>query len=76
VAGCGADAAPYFRIFNPILQGQKFDPDGAYVRHFAPEIAGLPDTYLHAPWTGCRRGVGGNRRVALSPADLNAKTGG
>jgi deoxyribodipyrimidine photo-lyase len=51
VAGCGADAAPYFRIFNPILQGQKFDPTGAYVRQFVPEIAGLPDAYLHQPWT-------------------------
>jgi deoxyribodipyrimidine photo-lyase len=51
VAGCGADAAPYFRIFNPILQGQKFDPTGAYVRQFVPEISGLPDTYLHQPWT-------------------------
>jgi deoxyribodipyrimidine photo-lyase len=50
VAGCGADAAPYFRIFNPILQGQKFDPTGAYVRQFVPEISELPDTYLHQPW--------------------------
>ena len=50
VAGSGADAAPYFRIFNPVLQGRKFDPDGAYVRRFVPEIANLPDKYLHAPW--------------------------
>ncbi|WP_083649415.1 cryptochrome/photolyase family protein [Salaquimonas pukyongi] len=50
VAGCGADAAPYFRIFNPVLQGRKFDPDGGYVRRFVPEIANLPDKYLHAPW--------------------------
>jgi len=50
VAGCGADAAPYFRIFNPILQGQKFDPDGAYVRRFVPELAGLPDNFIHTPW--------------------------
>ncbi|MFM7346321.1 MAG: cryptochrome/photolyase family protein [Tagaea sp.] len=50
VAGCGADAAPYFRIFNPMLQGAKFDPDGAYVRRFVPELAGLPNEYLHAPW--------------------------
>ncbi|WP_346763330.1 cryptochrome/photolyase family protein [Mangrovimicrobium sediminis] len=50
VAGCGADAAPYFRIFNPILQGRKFDPDGEYVRQWVPEIASLPDKYLHAPW--------------------------
>lgn len=50
VAGCGADAAPFFRIFNPVTQGQKFDPAGAYVRHFVPEIARLPDKYLHNPW--------------------------
>ena len=50
VAGCGADAAPYFRIFNPILQGAKFDPDGAYTRRFVPELAELPTEYLFAPW--------------------------
>ncbi len=51
VAGSGADAAPYFRIMNPILQGQKFDPNGDYVRQFVPEIADLPTEYLHTPWT-------------------------
>ncbi len=50
VAGCGADAAPYFRIFNPILQGRKFDPDGRYVRHWVPELNDLPAKYLHEPW--------------------------
>lgn len=50
VAGCGADAAPYFRIFNPILQGEKFDPEGTYVRHWVPEIAPLPAKYVHRPW--------------------------
>ncbi|MDH3241557.1 MAG: DNA photolyase family protein [Alphaproteobacteria bacterium] len=50
VAGCGADAAPYFRIFNPVLQGRKFDPLGGYVRKWVPEIAGLPDRVLHSPW--------------------------
>ena len=50
VAGSGADAAPYFRIFNPVLQGRKFDPDGAYVRRFVPELAALPDDVIHAPW--------------------------
>jgi deoxyribodipyrimidine photo-lyase len=50
VAGCGADAAPYFRIFNPVLQGKKFDPDGAYVRRFVPELAKLPAEHIHAPW--------------------------
>lgn len=51
VAGCGADAAPYFRIFNPVLQGQKFDPSGAYVRRFVPELAQLPDKHIHTPWS-------------------------
>ena len=50
VAGCGADAAPFFRIFNPVLQGEKFDPQGDYVRRFVPELAGLPDRFLHKPW--------------------------
>jgi deoxyribodipyrimidine photo-lyase len=50
VAGCGADAAPYFRVFNPVLQGQKFDPTGAYVRNYVPELARLPDEHIHAPW--------------------------
>jgi deoxyribodipyrimidine photo-lyase len=50
VAGCGADAAPYFRIFNPVLQGEKFDPDGAYVRRFVPELAKLPARWMHKPW--------------------------
>jgi deoxyribodipyrimidine photo-lyase len=50
VAGCGADAAPYFRIFNPVLQGHKFDADGRYVRRWVPELARLPDAHLQAPW--------------------------
>jgi deoxyribodipyrimidine photo-lyase len=50
VAGCGADAAPYFRIFNPVLQGRKFDPAGAYIRHWIPELRDLPDKYIHAPF--------------------------
>lgn len=49
VAGCGADAAPYFRIFNPVTQGIKFDPQGHYVRRYVPELASLPDKYLHDP---------------------------
>ena len=51
VAGSGADAAPYYRIFNPMLQGEKFDPDGRYVRRFVPELASLPSSVIHAPWT-------------------------
>ena len=50
VAGSGADAAPYFRIFNPILQGQKFDPQGVYVRKWIPELSGVPDKDIHTPW--------------------------
>ncbi|MDN3516085.1 deoxyribodipyrimidine photo-lyase [Aquisalimonas lutea] len=50
IQGCGADAAPYFRIFNPVRQGERFDPDGAYVRHWVPELAALPAKHIHAPW--------------------------
>jgi deoxyribodipyrimidine photo-lyase len=50
-AGCGADAAPYFRIFNPVLQGERFDKTGTYVRRWCPELARLPDKYIHQPWT-------------------------
>jgi len=53
-AGCGADAQPYFRVFNPVTQGVKFDASGAYVRRWVPEIATLPDAYIHAPWTAPR----------------------
>ena len=50
VAGSGADAAPYFRIFNPTTQGERFDPAGDYVRHWVPELRNLPDKHLHKPW--------------------------
>lgn len=50
VAGSGADAAPYFRIFNPFTQGEKFDPEGQYIRRFVPELAKLPNGYIHRPW--------------------------
>jgi deoxyribodipyrimidine photo-lyase len=61
VAGSGADAAPYFRIFNPVKQGETFDPDGAYVRRFVPELGNLSAQYIHSPW--------------LAPADALAKAG-
>jgi deoxyribodipyrimidine photo-lyase len=50
VAGCGLDASPYFRIFNPVIQGEKFDADGHYVRKFLPELAKLPNDWLHKPF--------------------------
>ena len=50
VAGCGADAAPYFRIFNPILQGEKFDKDGLYVKKWVPELKNVPKKFIHKPW--------------------------
>jgi deoxyribodipyrimidine photo-lyase len=61
VAGSGADAAPYFRIYNPVTQGRKFDADGRYVRKWVPELAGLHDRWLHVPWT--------------APADALARAG-
>jgi hypothetical protein len=50
VAGCGVDAAPYFRVFNPVLKGEKFDPDGAYVRRWVSELGELPGPLIHQPW--------------------------
>jgi len=50
IAGCGADEAPYFRIFNPVIQGQKFDPDGKYVRKYVPELTHMPNKFLFNPW--------------------------
>lgn len=60
VAGSGADAAPYFRIFNPVLQGEKFDPEGGYVRRWIPELADVPPKWIHKPWAApdeTRRGL-------------------
>ncbi|WP_417789167.1 cryptochrome/photolyase family protein [Terasakiella pusilla] len=51
VAGCGADAAPFFRIFNPVTQSKKFDPEGEYIRTFVPELANMDSKYIHEPWT-------------------------
>jgi deoxyribodipyrimidine photo-lyase len=50
VAGCGADASPYYRVFNPILQGQKFDPEGDYVKKWVPELKDVPTEFIHFPW--------------------------
>jgi deoxyribodipyrimidine photo-lyase len=51
VAGTGADGAAYFRMLDPVAQGLRFDPDGAYVRRWVPELAGLPGGMVHSPWT-------------------------
>lgn len=59
VAGSGADAAPYFRIFNPVAQGERFDPDGAYMRRWVPELAALPAPAIHAPWKAPRGTLAG-----------------
>ena len=50
IAGCGADAAPFFRIFNPTRQSQRFDPNGLYIKKWVPELSKLPTKYLHEPW--------------------------
>jgi deoxyribodipyrimidine photo-lyase len=49
-AGCGADAQPFFRIFNPVSQSERYDPDGDYIRRYVPELSDLPDDAIHAPW--------------------------
>ena len=76
-AGCGTDATPYFRIFNPVTQGERFDPDGVYVRRWVPELATLPNRYIHQPWTapaavlqGCRLRLGSDYPMPI--ADLKA----
>ena len=50
IAGCGADAAPYFRIFNPITQGEKFDPNGEFVKYWIPNLKKVPKKFIHKPW--------------------------
>jgi len=67
VAGSGADAAPYFRIFNPITQGEKFDPRGVYVRRWIPELANLPDKVIHSPWTAATHLTAGAKRTYSRP---------
>ena len=57
-AGSGADAAPYFRIFNPVTQGERFDADGDYVRRWIPELADLPARWIHKPWAASAKVLG------------------
>ncbi|MBL8582192.1 MAG: deoxyribodipyrimidine photo-lyase [Rhizobiaceae bacterium] len=66
VAGCGADAAPYFRVFNPILQGEKFDPGGDYVSSFVPELDGMPSAHIHKPWEA----AAGKRKAGAYPSPI------
>lgn len=72
VAGSGADASPWFRIFNPVTQGEKFDPDGRYVKRWVPELHRVPAKYIHAPWTapGEVLGDAGVRLGATYPRPL------
>ncbi len=84
VAGCGTDAAPYFRVFNPTTQAKKFDPAGTYIRRYVPELIGLADQHIHEPW-GAPGGAAGypapivdhaaERKDALDRYDL-VKRGG
>ena len=76
-AGCGADAAPYFRVFNPVLQGEKFDPTGSYVRQWVPELAKLPSKWIHRPWEAppailCEAGVALGTSYPRPIVDLKA----
>jgi deoxyribodipyrimidine photo-lyase len=77
VAGCGADAAPYFRIFNPTTQATRFDPQGTYVREWVPELGRLPREWIHQPWAappgilsaaGVRLGTSYPHRVKIHEA--------
>jgi deoxyribodipyrimidine photo-lyase len=74
-AGMGADAQPWFRILNPVLQGERFDPDGAWVRRWVPELTGVPTAHIHAPWLMSGRlaasvGVSPARRYPEPVVDL------
>lgn len=70
VAGTGTDAAPYFRVFNPVAQGLRFDPDGAYVRRWVPELRGLPGPAAHEPW---RHGAPGYAERMVDHAEARAE---
>ncbi|MGI4954437.1 MAG: cryptochrome/photolyase family protein, partial [Janthinobacterium lividum] len=59
ITGCGIDSQPWFRVFNPVSQSEKFDPAGRYIRQWVPELARVPDRYVHAPWTAPAAALGG-----------------
>nr|MBP6515285.1 FAD-binding domain-containing protein [Steroidobacteraceae bacterium] len=76
-AGCGADAAPYYRVFSPLLQAERFDPERSYLRRWLPELARLPDNWIHQPWAApeavlAAAGVELGRDYPLSLVDLRA----
>jgi deoxyribodipyrimidine photo-lyase len=76
-AGCGADAAPYFRIFNPVLQAERFDPDAMYIRKWIPELNALPNRWINAPWAApdkelTRAGIKLGQHYPEPIVDLNA----
>ncbi len=70
-AGSGTDAAPYFRVFNPVLQGGKFDPTGAYVRRWVPELAEVADRFVHAPWESPTHDLASYRPMVDHSAERN-----
>ena len=72
VAGTGTDASPYFRVFNPVTQGKKFDPQGDYVRRWVPELAHLPGAAAHEPWKSRRRLRGATTRCGSSTTPTSA----
>lgn len=73
-AGTGTDAAPYFRIFNPVSQGEKFHPHGEFVRRWVPELAPLPDDLIHQPWQSPLASVGGKHPPRLVRTKSNARS--
>jgi deoxyribodipyrimidine photo-lyase len=72
-AGCGADAAPFFRVFNPVAQGERFDPAGDYVRRWVPELARVPAPYVHRPWDAPEGLVGDYPRPVVDHAAARAR---
>ncbi|MCU0483303.1 MAG: DNA photolyase family protein [Chloroflexi bacterium] len=73
VAGVGTDAAPFVRVFNPVLQGRRFDPEGSWVRRWVPEVAGLPDAHVHAPWGAAREPPRGYPAPIVDHAQARAR---